>query len=291
LAAAQIWVLTDRRYLRQRMPTAVVEWLGARGIAPRLVVADGGDLIGALAAPSSELESPWSGLGAGDLVVTRSRNPFALALLEQAEALGAQTVDCSSGVLAVRNKVRCTSALVRRGIPVPQTFLAHRPVDLARLPRRTFPLVLKPVLGDNGRGLHVVEEPEGLASVAWSDGLVLAQRYVEADGVDLKVYVAGEDIWAVRRPSPLSPRPDEPVPAPMTPALRRLVRGCRDEFGLLLFGLDVLESSDGPVVVDVNEFPNYTGVGEAPEVIGRLLLREAGLLEAPRGRTLQAAPA
>jgi ribosomal protein S6--L-glutamate ligase len=119
---------------------------------------------------------------------------------------------------------------------------------------------------------------------------VLAQCYVEACGVDLKVYVAGEEVWAVRRPSPLSPRPDEPVPAPVTPALRRLVRACRDEFGLLLFGLDVLESSDGPVVVDVNEFPNYTGVDEAPAAIGRLLLREAGE-RSPQRRTLQAAPA
>jgi hypothetical protein len=37
----------------------------------------------------------------------------------------------------------------------------------------------------------------------------------------------------------------------------------------------VLEGADGPVIVDVNEFPNYTGIDEAPEVIGRLLLKGA----------------
>ncbi len=35
---------------------------------------------------------------------------------------------------------------------------------------------------------------------------------------------------------------------------------------------DVLETGRGPVVVDVNDFPNYTGVEEAAAAIGSLLL-------------------
>jgi ribosomal protein S6--L-glutamate ligase len=269
--------MTDRRYLRQRMPLALVEWLAGEGNLPRLVVADDDGLVNELVSDFAAISSPWGGLGAGDLVVTRSRHPFALALVQQAEALGARTCDRPSAVLAVRDKVRCTSALVRRGVPVPPTFLAHRPEDLARLRRDAFPLVLKPALGDNGRGLRVVEEPEQLASITWTEELVLAQHYVDVGGVDLKVYVAGTEVWAVHRPSPLAPAPtlDAPLAAPVTPALRDLVRACREEFGLLLFGLDVLESAQGPVVVDVNEFPNYTGVDDAPAVIGSLLLDKA----------------
>jgi ribosomal protein S6--L-glutamate ligase len=274
VTAATIWFLTDRRYLRQRMPSAVVASLAVRGFDSRLVVADDGGLITRLAPPSSEPQPPWSGLAPGDIVVTRSRHPFALSLLEQAEALGAYACDRSTAIHAVRDKVRCTAALVRRGIPVPPTFLARAPADLDGLAADTFPLVLKPVLGDNGRGVLVVEEPEQLPSVRWSERLVLAQRYVDVGGIDLKVYVAGDEVWAVRRRSPLSRPPHPPVAAPVTPALRELVRACRDEFGLLLFGLDVLESGEGPVVVDVNEFPNYTGVDRAPEAIGRLLVRE-----------------
>ena len=30
-------------------------------------------------------------------------------------------------------------------------------------------------------------------------------------------------------------------------------------------------NADGLAIVDVNEFPNYTGVGEAPAAIGELL--------------------
>lgn len=270
------------------MPTAVVAWLAARGIAPRLVVADEGGLIGGLAPRSSRGGPPWGELEAGDLVVARSRHPFALALLQQAEELGARVCDPLAAVLEVRDKVLCTAALVRRGVPVPPTFLARRPEDLERLPPDVFPLVLKPVLGDNGRDVHVVRAPEELASIAWAEELVLAQRYFDVGGVDLKVYVAGAEVWAVRRPSPLAPGPDAPVAVPVTPALHALVRACREEFGLLLFGLDLVESAQGPVVVDVNEFPNYTGVEEAPAAIGRLLLEQSeGRLRG--ARTLRAA--
>ena len=82
----------------------------------------------------------------------------------------------------------------------------------------------------------------------------------------------------MRRPSPLvtgaqaAARVLEHVP--VTSDLRTLALRCASAFGLTLCGLDILESRYGPLVVDVNEFPNYTGVDEAPEVIGGLVLQE-----------------
>jgi ribosomal protein S6--L-glutamate ligase len=265
---ATIWLLTDLRYLEQRMPHAVAGWLESAGSPPRVVVADesrstqlGRDASGA-----------WRGLELGDLVVVRSRHPYALALLEVAEAIGARALDSSAAISRVRDKVHCTIALARRGIPVPPTFLASRPDELERLPASAYPLILKPVLGDNARGLRVVGSRRELAEAEWPEDLVLAQSYLDAGGVDLKIYVAGEAIWAVRRPSPLTEATDEPVPAQVTSTLRDLANVCRDEFDLRLFGLDVLELPGGPVVVDVNEFPNYTGVDDAPAEIGRMVV-------------------
>lgn len=271
----RIWILTDRRYLEQRMPRAVVKWLSARSPVS-LVTADEGGIANQIAASGASADmSVWDGLQPRDVVVTRSRHPFAIALLQEAEARGARTYDRWSSVLRVRDKVSGTLALINRGLPVPPTFLAHRPEDLRRVPAEYFPLLLKPVSGNNGRGLRAVRDPGELASVTWGDEFVLAQHYVDAGGVDLKLYVAGETVWAIRRTSPLVPDDDHPLPVSVTPAMNQLVRDCREEFGLLLFGLDILESADGPMIVDVNEFPNYTGVEDAPAVIGRLLLQEA----------------
>jgi ribosomal protein S6--L-glutamate ligase len=275
MSAPQIWVLTDRRYLDQRMPLAVVAWLSAYS-APSLLIADRGGAVSQLAPAGIPADTyEWDRLRGQDLVVARSRHPLAVALLQEAEARGARICDRWSSVLRVRDKVSCTLALVNRGLPVPPTFLAHRPEDLRRVPARRFPLMLKPAYGDNARGLRMVQDPADLASVSWGGDFVLAQQFVDAGGFDLKLYVAGETVWAIRRISPLLPGQDQPLEVPVTPAFQDLVRGCREEFGLTLFGLDVLESKAGPVIVDVNEFPNYTGVDEAPAVIGQLLLQEA----------------
>jgi glutathione synthase/RimK-type ligase-like ATP-grasp enzyme len=60
--------------------------------------------------------------------------------------------------------------------------------------------------------------------------------------------------------------PTPPERIELTPELEELARACGE-----LYGVDVLVSPDGPLVVDVNEFPNYTGVEEAPVAIAELV--------------------
>jgi ribosomal protein S6--L-glutamate ligase len=275
--AGQIWVLTDRRYLKQRMPGAVITWLEEQGHSVRVVVADDGSRV-SLLSPEEDTVSAWTGLRRDDVVVSRSRHPFALALLKQAESLGARTVGTWAAVQRVRNKVRSALALKEHGLPAPETFFASRPADLARLDRSSFPLLLKPFQGDNSRGIRLVRRPEDLASVEWSEAIVLAQRYVDAGGVDLKLYAVGDRVWAIRRPSPLTNGNGRPVPMLVDAALERLAHDCAATFELPLLGIDLVEGPLGPLIVDVNEFPNYTGVDEAPEEIGRLLLARSSQL-------------
>lgn len=273
MRAATVWILTDRRYLTQRMPRAAAEWL-ARQAPTSLVVADDDHAVAVLSSFDPESAGPWAGLRQGDVVVVRSRHPFALTLLEVAEARGARTVDGAAAIARVRDKAHCTLALARRGLPVPQTFVAAGIADLRRVPASAYPLIVKPAHGDNAQGLRIVRRPRDLTALAHHDDLVLAQRYVDAGGIDLKVYVAGDTVWAVRGPSPLGE--DGPAePAPVTETIARLVRECRDEFGLALFGIDVLDTREGPLIVDVNEFPNYTGIADAAEAVGALILHVA----------------
>ena len=273
---AAIWILTDSVYLSQRMPAAVVDWVESHGGQVRVVVADEDSVLTSLTplVGASQM-SAWDGLAAGDLVLPRSRHPFALALLKEAEVRGAATVNSWAAVIKVRDKVRGTLALARRGIPMPPTFLAHRPAELVDLEPALFPLLLKPFQGDNARGIVVVTHPDQLGDVAWTDVMVLAQPYLDVGGTDLKLYAVDREVWATLRMSPLLPENCPPVAAEVTPALRELALACGQAFGLRLFGVDVLQTKRGPVVVDVNDFPNYTGADEAVDAIGSLLLSES----------------
>ena len=161
----RLWILTDRRYLEQRMPMALAAWLDERGTPPSIVLADG-------AGPAI-----WSWVEPGDLVVARSRDDRVPALLADAEARGAHTLDSARAVDRVRDKATCVRVLRREGLPVPATFLAHAPGDLTPLPKSAYPLVVKPVLGDNSRGVTVVSRRADLDAINWDEGPYLAQEH------------------------------------------------------------------------------------------------------------------
>jgi ribosomal protein S6--L-glutamate ligase len=259
-------VLSDDRYLRQRMPAALLREL-ERGDLPVSVVR-ANDVVARVGA------DPWADLARGDVVVARTRNSFGLALLRAAERPGVAVLPRWESVTHVRNKARAVATLAEHGIPMPRTVLGESPAALKRLSGADFPLLLKPHLGDNASGIVLVRHPLELDDLTWPDGLVVAQEFIDSGSVDLKLYGVGEHLWAVRRPSPLGGS-DRLMRAPElidpTPELAGLARACRDAFDLELYGVDVLDSPRGPLVVDVNEFPNYTGVEEAPLAIAELV--------------------
>jgi glutathione synthase/RimK-type ligase-like ATP-grasp enzyme len=61
--------------------------------------------------------------------------------------------------------------------------------------------------------------------------------------------------------------------------VRRIALCCGRVFGLGLFGVDIIEGPDGPVIVDVNSFPGYKGVPNAAPLIADYIADHArGLL-------------
>jgi ribosomal protein S6--L-glutamate ligase len=262
---ASVWLLSDERYLRQRMPTALLRECERAGMPVRVVNAN--EVIAQIGV------DPWAELAAGDVVVARTRNSFGLTLLRAAQRPGVTVLPRWESVIHVRNKARAVETLAAHDIPMPRTLLGASPAALKGLSADDFPLLLKPHLGDNASGIVLVRHPLELDDLTWPDGLVVAQEYVDSGSVDLKLYGVGEQLWAVRRPSPLaaSDRPPPPEPVAPTAGLERLAHACRDAFELELYGVDVLDSPRGPLVVDVNEFPNYTGVDEAPAAIAGLV--------------------
>jgi ribosomal protein S6--L-glutamate ligase len=210
--------------------------------------------------------------------VPRGRSLVLLSLVECAERHGVPVINGRSAIAAVHNKIDMSVALVAGGVPTPPTYAAA-PQRLAEaVPPGSYPLVLKPAFGDNGRGLSVVPNAERLASTTWPEPVALAQRLVPGTGIDLKLYGIGDDVWAVRKPSPFAPEhaPREPEPVQLTDELTALARRCGELFGLELYGVDCVETPHGPVAIEVNEYPNYTGVAEADERLADLVERRAG---------------
>jgi ribosomal protein S6--L-glutamate ligase len=276
---ARLCVLLETRYRGQAQPGGLIRALQARGhevnaFDPGLA----GDEVGVAGWPAGT-----------ELVVARGRSSAVLAALLLAERLGVATVNPRTAVDAVHNKLDMAVAFAAAGVPVPPTWIGPAPRLARRIPPSAYPVLLKPIFGDNANGLRLVHDPCGLADVRWPEPIVLAQRYLPSDGRDLKIYGIGERLFAVRKPSPFCP--DGRVASTcvervsMTSELAAIGERCRCLFGLDLFGIDCLDTPDGVVVIEVNEFPNYSGVADADE-----LLAEHVLSRLPARRALCGSP-
>jgi ribosomal protein S6--L-glutamate ligase len=201
-----------------------------------------------------------------DLYLLKSDTELALSLAGVLHAQGARVLNSYSCCLAVKDKIVATQRLHAAGIPTPSSWVTGDPALLRPLVEERA-LILKPYRGFHGAGIHLARNPRELAAVPASQELMLIQEYVPGAGEDLKVYVIGEDIFATRKPfSPNSfLRPGQPCP--VTAEVRKIARRCGQVFGLGLYGMDIIESPDGPIVVDVNYFPGYKGVPDGPALL------------------------
>ena len=181
-------------------------------------------------------------------------------------AQGAQLLNPYPSCAATQNKFIAARLLRAAGVPVPRTWAMADPALLEpELERR--PLVVKPYMGHRGAG-HP-HRPRRRAS--WrppprARGPCVVQEHVPGPGEDLKVYVVGEQVFAVRKPFSETASRSRAARAG-EPEVRDIALRCGAALGLGLYGLDVIERPTGPVVVDVNYFPGYKGVPGAAALI------------------------
>jgi len=288
----RVIVLAERRYRKQAQPAGVAAELARRGC--EVIQVD---------PASTAVEVTCSGwLGSADICVARGRSQAVLSLLAAAEAAGAPAVNSSRSTAAVRDKAGMAAVLAGAGIPTPSTYIGSAASLASEIPAARYPLIVKPILGDNCQGLRRIDAVAELSDDSGGrDEAVLAQPYVPGPGYDLKLYGIGDHVWAVRKRSPFAatveayagsraesgPRSEykstsngaqaeqAAESAPLTPRLRELALACRSLFGLELYGVDCLETDAGPLVIEVNEFPNYTAVPGADQRLADYVIAKA----------------
>jgi len=189
-----------------------------------------------------------------------------LSILEAAEAIGIPTINSSRAIRMVRDKAVAVAYACSNGLPIPPTYFVSRPHLLKQIPPKDYPLVVKPGHGNSSQGIYLIESSEKLADLQMAeidDGFFLAQRYMENPGFDLKIYVIGKEVCAtIAKKSPLHATIDEESIAP-TREIRKLALDIGNIFGLEIYGIDVVETPQGLVLLDINDFPSFGGVPSA----------------------------
>lgn len=198
-----------------------------------------------------------------------------LTILEAAEAVGIPTINNSRAIRLVRDKAVAVAFAQARGLPVPLTYFVGHPRALASVPEEVYPVVVKPSNGTSLQDIHLVRTPEEMSQLTLDEhSYYLAMHYVENTGYDIKLYVTGQEVHAIVKSSPLHGEIQESE-IPVTPHMLKIARRVGQVFGLDLYGVDVLETPQGLVIVDINDFPSFYGVPRKVSSVAEYILHAA----------------
>lgn len=198
-----------------------------------------------------------------------------LTILEAAEAVGIPTINNSRAIRLVRDKAVAVAFAQACGLPVPVTYFVGHPRALVKVPHEAYPVVVKPSNGTSLQDIHLVYAPEDMRQLTLDEhSYYLAMHYVENIGYDIKLYVTGQEVHAIVKSSPLHSTVQEQEIA-VSRDMLKLARRVGQLFGLDLYGVDVLETSEGLVIVDINDFPSFYGVPRKVASVAEYILHAA----------------
>lgn len=207
-----------------------------------------------------------------------------LTILEAAEAVGIPTINNSRAIRLVRDKAVAVAFAQARGLPVPVTYFVGHPRALLKVPEEIYPVVVKPSNGTSLQDIHLVRTPAEMRELKVDErSYYLAMHYVENTGYDIKLYVTGQEVHAVMKSSPLHGGVQE-CEIPVTREMLRIARRVGQLFGLDLYGVDVLETPQGLVIVDINDFPSFYGVPRKVASVAEYILHAAYRARLERSR-------
>ena len=197
----------------------------------------------------------------GDLYILKSHTALWLSLAEIIHARGGRLLNPFPACLAAQNKIIAVERMRAAGVPTPRSWVTGNPTLLRSLVEE-HPVIIKPYNGGRGIGIRVVQRSRELAKHWPPRDPVVVQEYIRHDD-EVKVYVIGEEVFGIRTRS----RDGRRWSCPISEEVREIARRCGRLFGLGLYGLDVIESADGPLVVDINYFPSYRDVPNAAALL------------------------
>jgi ribosomal protein S6--L-glutamate ligase len=215
-----------------------------------------------------------------DAIIPRigaSITPYGLAVIRQFEMLGTYSLTESVALGRSRDKLRALQLLSRKKVGMPITSFAHDVHNTKELIKLVggAPVVVKLLEGTQGRGVVLAETAKAAESVidAFRElkADFLVQEFIkEAGGADVRCLVIGKKVVAAMQRTAASGefrsnlhRGGTAELTRLTPAERATAVKAAQTMGLNVAGVDILRSSRGPLVMEVNSSPGLEGIENA----------------------------
>ncbi len=205
---------------------------------------------------------------------------YGTAVVRQLEQMDIYTPVTATGIANSRDKLRATQLLNRNSIPIPETMFVKDSRDIAQAIERVggAPVVIKLLEGTQGIGVILAPDVTVAESVietlTVTQQNVLIQRFVsESRGRDIRAFVVGDRVVAAMRRISKGDefrsnvhRGGRTEPVELDDRTSRLAVKAARTMDLHLAGVDMLESDDGPLVMEVNSSPGLEGIEGATDL-------------------------
>ena len=215
-----------------------------------------------------------------DVVIPRigaSITDYGLAVLTHFERAGVPSVNSTIAISRSRDKLRALQYLSAHDVGIPRTAMARTPAAIRAAVDAVggTPVIIKLLQGTQGVGVMKADSAEGVESVIdtlWGLGqnIILQEFVAESKGRDVRaIVVGGELVAAMRRTARKGEfrsnlhRGGNGRRVELPAAYARAALDAARIMGLGVAGVDMLESRDGPRVIEVNSSPGLRGVERA----------------------------
>lgn len=203
--------------------------------------------------------------------LSRTTAQYGEEVLAHFEWVGTPVVNRAKAIAAARHKFHSLRILAQDGLPIPPsltvgsaTFLEDAVADVG-----DYPFILKPFHGTHGTGVMLLDTPTSLTSAVGAlcdlhQDYVIQSFIAEAGGVDIRVLVVGgEAVAAMKRSAPPGEfranihKGASGEAIALTDEYTHLAIEAATALELEIAGVDLLQTNEGPVVLEVNPSPGF----------------------------------
>ncbi|MCX6725582.1 MAG: 30S ribosomal protein S6--L-glutamate ligase [Candidatus Saccharibacteria bacterium] len=211
---------------------------------------------------------------------------YGTAIARQFEMQGIFTTSKSIAINRTRDKLRSSQLLAQAGVDIPKTVFARETADLDAVIDQAggTPLIIKVARGTHGNGVVLAETRKAAQAVMQafyveSVSFLVQEFIAESAGTDIRAFVVGGKVVASMKRQSLDDdfrsnihQGGEGTPVKLSDEERKTALKAAKAMGLSIAGVDIIRSSRGPLVLEVNASPGFgiekiTGHNVAEKII------------------------
>lgn len=226
-----------------------------------------------------------------DAIIPRISNNmtrYGCAIVRQFEMQGIWTMSSSIAITRARDKLRAAQILTKAGVDTPKTLVSRNSADIDDLLEQIgLPVIIKLASGTHGNGVVLAETKKAAKSVLQAfyiyneDGtnIILQEFIEESAGTDIRAFVVGSKVVASMKRQSVTDdfrsnlhKGGEGSSIKLTDEEKKIAVQAAKAMGLHVAGVDLMRSSRGPLVLEVNASPGFgiekvTGRNVAEKII------------------------